>query len=780
MPSDLLEKLTKKIRGSTHKPTKFEILQNELAQILQSSLDDYTKVLEYSRILKELINEANYMNEPSKISFYREQSTNPPLPPLPQTTQIQTTPIQVTPGGTPPHTPPIRITPSGAQFGSPFVTPSNFQPSDFAGFGGPSGTSPGPSGMQLGGLGAQLGSPLPTPLGLESILINSSSYNIGIHDSNIEISRYSIDEWLLSDRLLSMRQLELDLKKPGKVQIKITLEKQNEISMEELIDHINNLLNNEHTLNLYRFVLGSKHSDFGLWRYFKKDGDAPGGVDWKIVEFSPKLVDYFDLPHNILPIDDIFRILVNRNKRIKVAGTEEIIFTGIKNDKPMDVMSIGPFQRSYVPNAGRQTIQKFFDDLNTYLRNNPYTENLYFRIAENGYLSAFNHSSLDRVLTWDFIYISEGLFSLFQTKENKIKLNTYTVSHFANPKLEVDIPENQILVLNGTHVQLNLVQEAYQRLKIPLLNKKYTLKSTVEYLNQMFSENYNTAHIQFKLNKNKLSLDIQSKFKEAPNWSTIEFSDTLKALFNLHDQTYELHEIYNKTVPSRKEVFDGNGEYVELIGLLSKINVPTVDNFVLKAGNYSKDKFFSLYNQHLKSKLSTRHLKFRTTDRSLSLTIDNPVEYEAMENWEFIKVNPVIKNAFSLPSEVIRLDEFKNIPYINSDFHIATNMIWSLIGSQNRTILQNRKTGDQTESNVLYSSTKIRIQPSLYKTVRELVAALNIELKKNKDVNDLQFELNYGYTNISLNSEYTANRLWLKTELKISPGLAEILGFEKL
>ncbi|CAF2207856.1 unnamed protein product, partial [Rotaria magnacalcarata] len=110
MPSDLLEKLTKKIRGSAHKPTKFEILQNELAQILQSSLDDYTKVLEYSRILKELINEANYMNEPSKISFYREQSTNPPLPPLPQTTQIQTTPIQVTPGGTPPHTPPIRIT----------------------------------------------------------------------------------------------------------------------------------------------------------------------------------------------------------------------------------------------------------------------------------------------------------------------------------------------------------------------------------------------------------------------------------------------------------------------------------------------------------------------------------------------------------------------------------------------------------------------------------------------------------------------------------------------
>ena len=60
--------------------------------------------------------------------------------------------------------------------------------------------------------------------------------------------------------------------------------------------------------------------------------------------------------------------------------------------------------------------------------------------------------------------------------------------------------------------------------------------------------------------------------------------------------------------------------------------------------------------------------------------------------------------------------------------------------------------------------------------MRELITALNKELKKNKDVNDLQFDLNYGYTNISLNSEYTANRLWLKTELKISPGLAEILG----
>ncbi|CAF2080391.1 unnamed protein product [Rotaria magnacalcarata] len=526
-----------------------------------------------------------------------------------------------------------------------------------------------------------------TLLGLESILINSSSYNIGIDDSNLQISRYSIDEWLLSDRLLDMRQLELDLRKPGKVKVKITLEKQDEISMQILIDHINQLLNDKPELDYYRFVLGSRDNDFGLWRYFKKDNVPSGTIDWKTVEFSSRLVDYFDLQHNVLPINDIFRIPVNRNKRIKVAGFEEITFTGIKNDKPMEKMAIGPFQRSYIPAAGKYSIRKFFDDFNTFLRNNPYTENLYFKIDEKGDLSAFNHSVLDRVLTWDFIYISEGLFPLFQTKENKIKLSTFTVSHFSNPKVEIDVPPSQVIVLNGTHVQLNLVQEAFQRLKIPLLNQKYTIKSAIEYFNQQLSENYNTAHLQFKLQKNKLSLNAQSKFKEAPNWHNIEFSNKLKQVFNLKDPAYEVHDLNNKSIPIKKEMFEGLGEYIELIGLLSRINVPVIDNFVLKAGSYSKDKFFSLYNQHLKSKLSTRHLKFRTTDRTLSLIIDVPAEYEAMENWEFIKVNSIIKNAFSLPDEVIRIEEFKNIPYINSDFHITSNMVWSLIGSQNRTIL---------------------------------------------------------------------------------------------
>ncbi|CAF4302139.1 unnamed protein product, partial [Rotaria magnacalcarata] len=538
-----------------------------------------------------------------------------------------------------------------------------------------------------------------TLLGLESILINSSSFNIGIDDSNIQISRYSIDEWLLSDRLLDMRQLELDLRKPGKVKIKITLEKQDEISMQILIDHINQLLNDKPELDYYRFVLGSHDNDFGLWRYFKKDDVPSGTVDWKTVEFSPRLVDYFDLQHNVLPINDLFRIPVNRNKRIKVAGFEEITFTGIKNDKPMEKMAIGPFQRSYIPTAGK---------------NNPYTENLYFKIDEKGKLSAFNHPILDRILTWDFIYISE-------------------VSHFANPKLEIDVGPNQVIVLNGMHVQLSLAQEAFQRLKIPLLNQKYSLKSAIEYFNQQLSDNYNTAHLQFRLQKNKLSLNAQSKFKEAPNWNNIEFSNKLKQIFNLKDPAYEVQDLHNKSVPMKKEMFEGLGEYIELIGLLSRINVPVINNFVLKVGSYSKDKFFSLYNQHLKSKLSTRHLKFRTTDRTLSLIIDVPAEYEAMENWEFIKVNSIIKNAFSLPDEVIRIEEFKNIPYINSDFHITSNMIWTLIGSQNRTILQNRKTGDQTESNVLYSQTKIKIETTLYKTVHDLIASLNVQLKKNKD-----------------------------------------------
>ncbi|CAF2171629.1 unnamed protein product [Rotaria magnacalcarata] len=623
--------------------------------------------------------------------------------------------------------------------------------------------------------------------GLSELYLDSSVNNIGTSDAKIHVIRSEIPDHLLTDQTIIRRDALLALGTPLSSQIDIPLVPGSH-TLKDIIDHLNEELNKRKELNHLHFIIDE--GMIGIYMYFTQP-DYPINFDWKTIKIPHSLRKVLGLRQREVALDNIFKLKFV-NKIVDIEVEDIVSFRGVDNvgsrvaeERTKDKADVGDLIEkdiniSYTLVPGEMKTRDILRLLNDFIHSNKELKDLFFKYdtAVNT-LSLFKRINSNPRIIWKKIQLTKFLENLIseRKKDQIFDLDFFHNTYYPNIQ-SVLVPINETIKFIGTRYEDVEPTGNWDHFIIYLNEGRYSLKNFFEYINTRMADNYETAHLKFHFKNSRLSLVNKLKTNEdeilpITDWKFVNMSDEIKKLLMLDNNYVPIEKLTNLKVEPKEFIPNGSGEFFTISGHAPVNMVPISSDFITKPGKYLKSTYLTLWNDFLAEKETTNHLKWIVRGSSMKLHADS--KKVRGPSWSTVRFDPTIKAIFGIEQEDILIKEISSIPFVEDEFIISSEITSQIKGRTHVDESVSKIIIDEDE--VIFSEMVVDIEPKLYHTLDTLIEAINNAFSSRTLTSDLRFELSKDKTMLSL--DQTVIRDWIKTDVKISPQLASILGLSE-
>lgn len=490
----------------------------------------------------------------------------------------------------------------------------------------------------------------------------------------------------------------------------------------------------------------------------------------------------------------VFRVYDDSPDRIKKKKIK------LKTDKLVDL-------KIKLPSLPNVPTHLFINRLNQLLAADNSTEDLVFVKNDNNNkyslreLNVYNTNNVESIMKF-----SPGLQVLFGVKETQY---LDELRDILLPSPFVTIPQGEFVKVNRWGARLNHLpgpeeKESAERaltrdislvtnVTIKLHDSHYdTLSDILDELNTKLSRNSDTTDMQFIFRDEKVHMYTDSIFNRYNLWTTVSFTEELKAFFQLikvntiyfNGRTLLTPKLTDKISFKDPQAIVIN-RFRRLLGLEPKVerkidvSIKDPSEFKIETilpigrGNYGLSEFVEVLNASLASSIETDDLQFTYTNPILQLQSNSLYRKIILDTC--VKLSPALRELFRLlESDYVDYSEVKNTVYdklINIpagetlsvkriervDVHTVPYVRETIVIKPPHTERKKKRRRDIAHKRIeneldsdLKSETTFSIEAKNYATLSELVAVINLECKKNEITNRFEFFLEENNTLLSV------------------------------